>query len=162
MNPRASSPISAVSARPPVSAGDAAQAAQPVGTGSAQRGAAAIVGDLLVEAVPGTRSLARTASKRWSNAAPQCGRRRSVAGAAIPRARTLHGVSRRNTTIVPRSSSLESRCQHPHQVISAGIFAGPHQIAHRLHPTLRATVTAVMSPRPQQPGQMRRIAGVGL
>ncbi len=49
---------------------------------------------------------------------------------------------------------------NPHQ-IRAGIFAGPDQIAHRLHLGLghgdRGDLTQA-----QQPGQMRGITGIGL
>jgi len=49
---------------------------------------------------------------------------------------------------------------HPHQ-ISAGIFAGPHQISDRLDLTLGHRHFGDLT-QTQQPGQMRGIAGSGL
>jgi hypothetical protein len=47
----------------------------------------------------------------------------------------------------------------PHQ-IGAGIFAGPHQIAYRLNLTIGHRYRRDLT-QPQQPGQMRGIAGIG-
>ena len=49
---------------------------------------------------------------------------------------------------------------HPHQ-IRAGIVAGPHQITHRLHLSVRHGYDGEVT-QAQQPGQMRSITGVGL
>ncbi|GFG99567.1 hypothetical protein MHIP_00510 [Mycolicibacterium hippocampi] len=49
---------------------------------------------------------------------------------------------------------------HPHQ-IGAGVLAGPHQIAHRLHLSLGNRDRGYFA-QPQKPGQVRGIAGIGL
>jgi hypothetical protein len=49
---------------------------------------------------------------------------------------------------------------YPHQV-DAGIFTSPHQIANRLNLALGNGYRGDLT-QPQQPGQMRRISGIGL